>query len=409
MGKKRNNFSKRYRGGDGTINTNTNTNSNLTYAAGATNLMLPPTNVPTENTPNLTYAPGATNLMLPPNSIAPNPVPTVNNAPVLSPSDVPENTKIPADAPISLAAPILVQQALSPTPEPVALNAPTVIVLGNKKYPVEQAEIDAFIKGKEEARYKQYREEYLASKKEHIFMESLRTGSRSGNTICLGFTMLFMIAFRNFMEQNKNNLCQNPRAFYRNLINTVVENLKGYIAPGGLSRTILDLLINESNVISLILSLISIPLFPVCMTGLTTPVIDVITIAIGLITENLCTSKRIDIKNTIKEILKRIRSTKLADFYPGATLRKIKDKLANIRNRTRRAFSKEGIQSFKNKTRNKYQRFKKGVSSLRNKFTGLFRRKPQALPNSVPLMNQPINQPVNQIIGGRHTRKNYRY
>jgi hypothetical protein len=314
--------------------------------------------------------------------------------PVLTPSDVKEGTTIPPGTPISLAAPVLIKQVLTPTVEPSLPNEPIVVELGSKKYPVEKTEIDNYIKQKEEERIKKYTDEYLESKKEYFFMESLKTGSRSGNTICLGFTIIFMIHLRKFLEENKDNLCRDPKRFYNNVLSKTIEKLEEFVTPGGIARTILDFVIRESKVISLILSLISIPLFPVCLTGITGPVIDVITVAIGLITENICTSRRIEITRTIKEILKRIRTTKLADFYPGKTLQTIKSKIDQLRNKTRRAFSKEGLQEFKNKSRNRYQRLKTGVSGLRNRFTGLFRKK-----------QKPI---ANVITGGRKTRKNYR-
>lgn len=343
---------------------------------------------------NLTHAPGATNLTLPPTPVPGVVASETTDTSVLIPSEVKESTPISSATPISLVAPVLIKQVLEPAAEPSATTNSVVLELGKKKYQVEKSEIDDYIKQKEEERLKKYRDEYLESKKEYFFLESLRSGSRTGNTICLGFTILFMIQLRKFLDENKENLCKDTKKFYNNILLKTVQNLEEYVVPGGIARTILDFIINKSNVISLILSLVSIPLFPICMTGATGPIIDVITIAIGLITENICTTKRIEITQTIKEILRRIRTTKLADLYPGATLKMIKDKLQTIRNATRHAFSKEGLREFRNKSRNRYQRLKQGVSGMRNRFTGLFRRKQKPVPNS--------------ITGGRRTRKNYR-
>jgi hypothetical protein len=381
MEKKPNNILK-----PGSINTPT---INPTSAQAPTNKMIQP------NKTAVPPSPGENPVLTPSNVKEKTSVPPVaSDNPVLAPSDVKEGTMIPPGAPISLAAPILVKQVLTPSVEPSLPNEPVVVELGSKKYPVEKSEIDTYIKQKEEERIKKYRDEYLESKKEYFFLESLKSGSRTGSTICLGFTILFMIHLRKFLDENKDNLCRDPKKFYNNILTKTIEKLEEYVTPGGIARTILDFIIKESKVISLILSLISIPLFPICMTGLTGPVIDVITVAIGLITENICTTRRIEITHTLKEILKRIRTTKLADFYPGKTLHTIKSKLGELRNKTRHAFSKEGLREFRNKSRNRYQRLKTGASGLRNRFTGLFRRKEKPA--------------ANIITGGRKTRKNYR-
>ena len=340
MEKKQNNLLK-------PVSTN-RVNANLMQAKAATNTMIQP---PKKAGPPV---PGENPVIVPSNIKEGTTIPAISGEnPVLTPSDVKEGTTIPPGTPISLAAPVLIKQVLTPTVEPSLPNEPIVVELGSKKYPVEKTEIDNYIKQKEEERIKKYTDEYLESKKEYFFMESLKTGSRSGNTICLGFTIIFMIHLRKFLEENKDNLCRDPKRFYNNVLSKTIEKLEEFVTPGGIARTILDFVIRESKVISLILSLISIPLFPVCLTGITGPVIDVITVAIGLITENICTSRRIEITRTIKEILKRIRTTKLADFYPGKTLQTIKSKIDQLRNKTRRAFSKEGLQEFKNKSRNR--------------------------------------------------------
>jgi hypothetical protein len=230
-----------------------------------------------------------------------------------APATVPATAPAPATATgplesgsISHTSNELVKQALSPTPEPAVEGEPTIIKLGSQVIPVKEEEIDLYIKQKEDERLKKFREEYLEIKKQKSFLESLKNGTRSGSAVCLGFAMVFMMEFNLFLKSNKDNFCKSPKEVYKNLLTKIIDTLKSHIAPSGPVKLILDTLIKEANVISTILTLFSLPLLPFCATGSMNILVDVITLAIGVIAENLCTTKRIELKRTIKEILHKL-------------------------------------------------------------------------------------------------------
>jgi len=344
------------------------------------------------------------------NATVPATIPAIANVPVNVPPTIPVNTpvNIPPTAPssgpvesgsISKSSNHLVKQALSPTPEPSVEGEPTLIKLGSQVIPVKEEEIALYIKQKEDERLEKFREEYLEIKKQKTFLESLRSGERSGSALCLGFAMIFMMEFNIFLKTNKDNFCRAPNEVYKSLLAKIIETLESYVAPSGPTKIVLDAIIKQANAISIILTLFSLPLLPLCATGHMNTIVDVITLVIGVIAENLCTTKRIEIKRTIKDIFHKIRNTKLSNLYPGATIKMMGAKFKNLRNRTRRAFSKEGIQEFSTAVKSKAQSFKNRVSGMRNKVSSLFRRKQQPPPN---LATAPV-------LGGRRTRKNFNF
>ena len=351
------------------------------------------------------YRGGGSNIITSTNiATAPATIPAIATAPATIPATVNVPSTAPSTSPlesgsISHTSNELVKQALSPTPEPAVQGEPIIIKLGSQVIPVKEEEIALYIKTKEDERLKKIRDEYLAIKKQKTFLESLKNGTRSGSALCLGFAMVFMMEFNLFLKTNKDNFCKSPKEVYRDLLTKIINNLESYVVPSGPIRTVLDTLIKQANVISIILTIFSFPLLPLCATGNMNIIIDVITVVIGVIAEKLCTEKRIEIKHTIKDIFHKIRNTKLSNLYPGATIKMMGAKLKNLRNRTRRTFSKEGIQEFSTAVKSKAQSFKNRVSGMRNKVSSLFRRKQQPPPN---LATAPA-------IGGRRTRKNFNF
>ena len=335
----------------------------------------------------------------------PEPAPEPAPAPAPAPVPVPEPVPAPAaesevleNTSISQSTNQLVKQALSPTPEPAVKGEPVLLKLGSQVIPIHEEEIDIYIKQKEQERFKKYREEYIESKKQKTFLESLRSGKRSGSAVCVGFAIIFMMEFNKFLKAHKDDFCKEPNKVYEDLLQKVITYMESYITPDGVLREILHAIIKASKVIGIILTIFSLPLIPLCATGKVNTIVDVVTVVIGIIAENLCTTKRIEIKATIKEIFHRIRNTKLSNLYPGATIRMMGKKLKNLRNITRHAFSKEGFQEFRNATKTRTQNFKNRVSGVRNKVSGLFRRKQQSVTNNT------IAPKI--AIGGRYTRKN---
>jgi hypothetical protein len=205
--------------------------------------------------------------------------------------------------------------------------------------------------------------EYKVAVKEQAFREGIVKGLRPGASVCIGFTIIFMTEMNKFLKENKDAICNDTRLFYKNILE---RSLKYFLAreQSHIVEKLLNLIVDKLNVITMILSLVSFPLLSACATGIIGPIIDVITVAISVITEKLCTSERLTIKATVLDIIKNLRNTKLRDFYPAETLKQIGELYKNIKQK-----GKNAIDNIKNKTTRKFKNFKNKYQTLKRQYS----------------------------------------
>jgi hypothetical protein len=206
-------------------------------------------------------------------------------------------------------------------------------------------------------------DQYKVVVKEQAFREGIVKGLRPGASVCIGFTIIFMTEMNKFLKENKDAICNDTRSFYKNILDRVVK----YFLAREQSRIVeklLNLIIDKLNVITMILSLVTFPLLSACAAGIIGPIIDVITVAISVITEKLCTSERLTIKATVLDIIKNLRNTKLRDLYPTETLKQIGELYKNIKQK-----GKNAIENIKNKTTRKFRNFKNKYQTLKRQYS----------------------------------------
>lgn len=187
-------------------------------------------------------------------------------------------------------------------------------------------ELDDYIRRRRQGEEDQYRRDLIETIKDEGFKASVLSGHRRGR-ICFDFTMVFMKVFNQFLKDNRNALCNNPRQFYSNLLRKVLDYYKDKKVHNPIAGTIYDILVRQINILPAILALVSVPMLPFCALGFIPLMIDIVTIIIGFVTDMLCSRQRLDVTNTVTDILKFLhiyRKGFFKEYYPQKMVDSIK-------------------------------------------------------------------------------------
>jgi len=187
-------------------------------------------------------------------------------------------------------------------------------------------ELDDYIRQRRLGEEEQYRKDLEEVIKDEGFKSSVLHGHRRGR-ICFDFTMVFMKAFNQFLKDNRNALCSNPRQFYSNCLRKVLEYYREKKIKNEIVKFLYDLLVRQINILPTILALVSLPLLPFCALGFIPLIIDIVTVIIGFVTDILCSKQRLDVTNTVFDILKILhiyRPETFKKYYPQKIVDSIK-------------------------------------------------------------------------------------
>ena len=208
------------------------------------------------------------------------------------------------------------------------------------------------------------RHRYLDAYKEAVKMKAFEAsmiqefgGFRAGGDVCLGFTVRFMRKSKQFLQDNAGSICNNPVYFFGMMMRKILDEYEDEIIKDNTARFLYDLLVKQVNVIPLILAICIGPVLPLCIFGGIQIIMQVIIIVLGLVTDQLCSYQRLDVKNAIRDVLKFLhlyRPDLVKKYYPRETIEKmmlrynnLKEKVkASYRTLKRKAYNfKEGVKS----------------------------------------------------------------
>lgn len=189
-------------------------------------------------------------------------------------------------------------------------------------------------------------------------------GFRAGGDVCLGFTVRFMRKSKQFLQDNAGSICNNPVYFFAMMLRKVLDEYEDEILTDSAARFVYNLLVKQVNVIPLILAICIGPVLPLCIFGGIQIIMQVIIIVLGLVTDQLCSYQRLDVKNAIRDVLKFLhlyRPDLVKKYYPRETIEKMMLRYNNLKEKVKASY-----RTLKRKAYNFKEGVKTRASTLKN-------------------------------------------
>lgn len=291
---------------------------------------------------------------------------------------------------------------------------------------ISPIEIEKHIKNQEIARLKQYANQYVEKKTfNKKFNLALENNPILYEGICSAASREFLETTKRFLQENKFAFCMNPRGFYSNILKLAIDKLKKkQHLDGGLPSLIIDLIVKNENLISLLITLLTLPVLPFCITGAPQAVFilfETLSVIIDIIMGELCSMNVIKYNLVIRKALTKL-SNKFKSLYSAKAIQDVKEKakesfakFKKMRDKLKIALSEsglaravsEGTQKIRNKVKGSYNYVKGRLTkknNTENRFANIIKEFPPELPSASPIAANSLLEAKKESVGGKSRR-----